>query len=70
MMKIILTGEKPFIDEILDYATSRYKEFTDNSGEVVLENPGLVEFFRNSYESLRTNISVLVKKELTYNIVS
>ena len=29
MMKIILTGEKPFIDEILEYATSRYKEFTD-----------------------------------------
>lgn len=30
MMKIILTGEKPFIDEILEYATSLYKEFTEN----------------------------------------
>lgn len=69
---IFLTKE--LNQEIFHVRTNVYK-FLDKekregkvSGEVLIENPGLVEFFRSSYEKLRSKIKKYVLDELEYAI--
>jgi hypothetical protein len=69
---IFLTKE--INQEIFHVRTNVYKVIDKEqragkrSGEVLIENSGLIDFFRNSYESLRSKIKKYVLEELEYVI--